>query len=432
MMRANDYAETEFKETEVGPIPADWDLKTIDEVMEVVYRYPSYYGIDYVDMGVPEIRGELLGDFGEINAFYTRFISHETAGRFPKTELQEGDIVMSVRGTMGKIGFVRPNLAGAQITANLMRLSPNPDIADSEYLKHYFLWDGFSNLLDKLSPQTTIKTIQSSILKSIPVPLPPLPEQRRIAAVLNAIQQDIAAQEDIIAEARAFKRSLMQRLFTYGPGPVPAETQETEIGEIPAHWEIVETGEIFEIQLGKMLSQKAKRGISSRPYLRNANVQWGYIDLGDLSEMDFNAAEMKKFGLRQDDILVCEGGEIGRTAIWENQMEECYYQKAIHRLRPKDGSLVLPRFFAYYMMLVFLVKPISIVEGASSTIAHLPVAKLRAVPAVLPPIDEQAEIVGQLEAADLKLAAEEDRRAALSDFFTSTLNQLMTGQIRLL
>ncbi len=72
------------------------------------------------------------------------------------------------------------------------------------------------------------------------IPLPPLDEQRRIAAVLTAIQDAIAAQEDVIAAARAFKRSLMHRLFTYGPGRVPAETKETEIGEIPSHWEVVE------------------------------------------------------------------------------------------------------------------------------------------------------------------------------------------------
>ncbi len=82
---------------------------------------------------------------------------------------------------------------------------------------------------------------QNCVFKT-PIPLPPLPEQRRIAAVLNAIQEAIAAQEDVIAAARQLKRSLMQRLFTVGPYREPAETQETEIGEIPAHWEVVELG----------------------------------------------------------------------------------------------------------------------------------------------------------------------------------------------
>src|ERR1022692_1504393 len=123
------------------PLNADgWRVVTLGEIMQAVYRYPTYYGITYEPEGVAEVRGEMLSDAGEINAAEARFIATSTARKFPRTTLAEGDMVMSVRGTMGKVGLVRANLQGANITANLIRLSPNSTLADSEFLKFCLLF----------------------------------------------------------------------------------------------------------------------------------------------------------------------------------------------------------------------------------------------------------------------------------------------------
>lgn len=422
MMVLDGTAETVFKETEVGLIPAEWDavpLKRLCTVQKESFEPMEneavpYVGLEHITPGNPR-----LTDWG---------LSSEV--RSSKTRFYLGHILY---------GKLRPYLDKAALatfegvcSTDIIVIDADDGVTTPDFLAHLLHTDAFLAFATSTMTGVNHPRTHWSSLKEYQVSLPPLPEQRRIAAVLNGIQEALAAQEDVIAEAREFKRSLMQRLFTYGPGPQPAETKLTEIGEIPAHWEVVETGDIFEIQLGKMLSQKAKQGVSSRPYLRNANVQWGYIDLHDVSEMDFSIREMVKFRLKRDDILICEGGEIGRTAIWEEQLSECYYQKAIHRLRPQDETLVSPRFFSYYMLFIFVVRPAKIVEGASSTIAHLPVAKLRSIPAVLPPYSEQIEVVCQLQAADDKIAVEEDRKGALQDLFKSALHQLMTGQIRLL
>jgi hypothetical protein len=114
---------------------------------------------------------------------------------------------------------------------------------------------------------------------------------------------------------------------------------ETEIGRLPATWHVQRLGELFETQLGKILSQKAHVGNSPQPYLRNKNVQWGRIDVSDMLYMDFDDREKEKFRLRAGDLLVCEGGEPGRAAIWNGALTECFYQKALHRLRPRDGRI---------------------------------------------------------------------------------------------
>lgn len=277
------------------------------------------------------------------------------------------------------------------------------------------------------------RAIRKQDFLSIEIPLPPLPEQRAIARVLRTVQRAREATAGVLAAARELKRSLMRHLFTYGPVPVAeadrVALQETEIGVMPAHWRVVPLGSLFDIKLGKMLSKNARQGNNPRPYLRNANVQWGYIDIDDVSEMDFTSDEMHLFRLKRSDILICEGGEIGRTAIWENQLSECYYQKAIHRLRPKEDN-ILPYYFQYYMMLIFLVRHIPIAEGAKSTIAHLPVEKLIMLPIALPPLSEQQIINRILSAVDAKIAAEEARLVALDDLFASLLHHLMTGKVR--
>lgn len=165
------------------------------------------------------------------------------------------------------------------------------------------------------------------------------------------------------------------------------------------------------------------------PDVRKANVQWGKIDLSDLAEMDFDEREKPKFRLKYDDILVCEGGEMGRTALRKDELAECYYQRAIHRLRPK-GPNVLPQVFLGFMWLIFLVRQVPVVEGARSTIAHFPVEKLRILPFLRPSLPDQAAMVKTLSSVDLKLEAEQNRKGALDALFKSMLHRLIIGQSR--
>lgn len=109
-------------------------------------------------------------------------------------------------------------------------------------------------------------------------------------------------------------------------------------------WQESPLGEIADTQLGKMLDAKKNEG-EYHPYLGNDNVQWGGIGLSEVKEMRFKESELAKFALRSGDLLVCEGGDPGRCAIW-NSDEEMYYQKALHRVRAHEG--VLDNWYLYY------------------------------------------------------------------------------------
>ena len=205
------------KETEIGLMPESWEAKSIAALTNVVYRYPSYYKIDYVDSGVPEVRGELLKDTGEIESDLSqfRFIDIETASRFPKVRLETGDIVMSVRGTMGKIGIVRNIHVGAVITANLIRLAPKRQRILPEFFRSVLTSERFKRALEMASPQTTIKTITAPVLKSLCLPTPAtLEEQREIVAILDAIDRKIDLHRRKRAVLDDLFKALLHKLMT--------------------------------------------------------------------------------------------------------------------------------------------------------------------------------------------------------------------------
>jgi type I restriction enzyme, S subunit len=164
---------------------------------------------------------------------------------------------------------------------------------------------------------------------------------------------------------------------------------------LPGHWTKATLGEIASTQLGKMLSAKARQGANPRPYLGNKNVQWGRFELDDLKRMDFSENEFEKFGLKPGDLVVCEGGEVGRCAVWAAD-EPMAIQKAIHRVRP--GERVSSKWLYYYFeQLAASGGFADYVSGIG--IAHLPQEDLRRIPIPLPPRDEQERIVESVESA---------------------------------
>lgn len=108
---------------------------------------------------------------------------------------------------------------------------------------------------------------------------------------------------------------------------VPPGYKRTEVGVIPEDWEVSSVGREFTIQLGKMLDAAKNVGVL-KPYIGNRAVQWGQINLEDLATVAMTPSDLKRFRLRRGDLLVCEGGEIGRAALWNEPIAECYYQKA--------------------------------------------------------------------------------------------------------
>lgn len=399
-----------FKMTELGPLPEDWRVVAFSEAV-LNERF-----------GVGKVRQQ----------------EYQKAGRFPIVDqgqkliagywdrledVYQGPLPVIIFGDHTRVfKFVDfPFVCGADGTKILV-----PDISKFFPAFLYFA-------LTRLEIPNRGYNRHFSLLREQRLPCPPLPEQRDIAHVLRTVQRAKEATERVIQATRELKKSLMRYLFTYGPVPMEeagrVPLKETEIGLVPEHWEVVRLGEIFEIQQGKALSPKSRFGSRMRPFLRTANILWGRIDLSNVDYMHFEESEEQRLALRAGDLLVCEGGDIGRTAIWNGQIQPCYYQNHLHRLRP-NCSDVEPTFYMYWMETAWTILRLYGGAGNKTTIPNLSQSRLSSFPIPFPSLSEQRTIARVLRTVDKKLQAEEARKQALEELFKTLLHNLMTGKIR--
>jgi type I restriction enzyme S subunit len=424
------------EEASVG-LPDGWEESSVGALTTLVYRYPTYYGINYVETGVPEVRGELLLDNGEIETDATkfRFISEDTARGFPKVRLEPGDIVMSVRGTMGKIGLVRDDIRGAVITANLIRLAPRRSVICPEFFRWALLAPRFVAALNAASPQTTIKTITAPGLKELALPLPrDISEQQKIAGVLGLVQRAIEQEERLLALTRELKKSLMQKLFTEGRRG--ERQKETEIGLVPESWQGVALGALAckpggFLQTGPFGSQLHKDeyieegvGVVNPTHLLGNRIN--HDDVPKVSKE--TASRLDRHRLAPGDILFARRGEIGRHGMVTEAERGWLCGTGCFLVRVRQQQID-NRFLSYEFSTRGSVAWLNS-HAAGAIMPNLNNQVLGTMPVFYPPFDEQVEIADALDAVEKKASLHERTAGNLASLFRTLLHQLMTAQIR--
>ena len=158
----------------------------------------------------------------------------------------------------------------------------------------------------------------------------------------------------------------------------------------------VKLGAITDSCLGKMLDAEKNKG-TYQLYLANINVRWGDFDLENLSQMRFENDEQERYGIKKGDLIVCEGGEPGRCAIWDESIPDMKIQKALHRVRAHQGTDIR---YIYYWMLLAGKKNLLKNYFTGSTIKHLPGDKLKEIMINVPDYNTQTQIADVLTAID--------------------------------
>ena len=195
----------------------------------------------------------------------------------------------------------------------------------------------------------------------------------------------------------------------------------------PMGWDVVAFESIGNSRLGKMLDKGKEVGDCQFPYLANTNVQWGRFDLTELRTMDFSESDREEFKLEDGDLLICEGGEVGRTAIWRGAHDRIYFQKALHRVR-LNPTVAVPEFVLQFMW--FMAKNGGFRDlTTSATIAHLTGVKLKRVPFPRPPLELQQRYAAIVESVERQKASQRAHLAELDTLFASLQSRAFRGDL---
>ncbi|MGJ8648331.1 MAG: restriction endonuclease subunit S [Marinomonas colpomeniae] len=326
-------------------------------------------------------------------------------GTFVKPE----DVIIAWDGAnAGTIGYGLNGLIGS----TLARLSIISEDVDTDYLGR-FLQSKFRDIRDNCTG-ATIPHVSKVFLISLEIPLPPLPIQKQIAAVLEKADTLRSQCQQMEQELNTLAQSVFLDMFG---DPVTN----------PKGWEIKKLKDICSSQLGKMLSDKAKQGSNPKQYLRNANVRWRKIQLHDLLKMDFNDKEMKKFTLEYGDLLVCEGGDVGRCAIWKNELNDCYYQKALHRVRV-NNEVVIPEYLQEYFYWMSKLGGLS-ASVSEVTFSHLTAAKMAELKVPVPPLELQMRYKEKVKTLNCQLEQVSSSNHDFDNLFNSLMQRAFKGEL---
>ena len=248
------------------------------------------------------------------------------------TYLKKGDILITRLGEPLCKACIFP-YEGLYITAvDIAILRIGLQEIDSKYLVYLINSPWFKDQVKQYESGTTRKRISRKNLDCIDMTFPPIEEQQRIVTRIEELFSELDSAVKTLQKAKqqleVYRQAVLKEAFD-------------SIGEF------VPFGTIIESRLGKMLDKEKNTG-NPELYLRNINVRWFSFDLSDLLEMRIEPVEYEKYSLKCGDLVVCEGGEPGRCAVWDKE-STIYYQKALHRIRFTDGSN--PNFYMYYLWL---------------------------------------------------------------------------------
>lgn len=320
-------------------------------------------------------------------------------GRDILKKAEVNDFVISMRSFQGGLEFCSYNGA---VSSAYVPLYACREISN-RFFKHLFKSTPFISALQNTSNLVRDgQALRYNNFAQLSLPFPAISEQITIGAFLDhetaRIDALIEEQQRLIELLKEKRQAVISHAVTKGLDPtVPMKDSGVAwLGYVPAHWGVCKLSFRYFVELGKMLDEKKNTGTNPLPYLRNQDVQQGVINTDGLPLIDIEPSEYERYTVRLGDLLVCEGGDVGRAAIWRHKDSRIGYQKALHRLRPESPTRDTAEFFFYSLMAA---KTLGVFEESDmkATISHLPAEKFRQYRFAFPPFDDQQEIASVLE-----------------------------------
>ena len=393
-------------------VPKGWVWCRLEDIAYVVSGSTPEKAA-FVDNGIPYIKMYNIRNQQIDFDYKPQYIKEDVhQGKLQRSKTEVGDLLMNIVGPpLGKLAIIPQSLSQANFNQAAVLIRPylRKDIIN-RYLKGYLEEMSEINSMTTrgCAGQVNISLTQAQMMR---IPLPPLAEQHRIVAeierwfaLIDQIEQGKADLQTAIKQAKKKILDLaihgklvpqdsndepaIELLKRINPDFTPCDN--AQYGNVPEGWCVTILGELFNHNTGKALNSSNKEG-RLMPYLTTSNVYWNTFDLSIVKSMHFRDSELEKCIVTKGDLLICEGGDIGRAAIWNFDYDICL-QNHLHRLRPKH-RLSIP---FYYYVIKYL-KDNHLIGGKGIGLLGLSSRELHKISLPLPPLPEQHRIVSKIE-----------------------------------
>ncbi|WP_160243356.1 restriction endonuclease subunit S [Acinetobacter indicus] len=415
----------------LGEVPEHWDVKRLKYLFSIKNGATPKSNVSQFWDG--DIKWVTPSDLSKLEsheiAESSRTITVEGFNSCGTNLVPAGSIIVSCRAPIGSLAITLTSLCTNQGCKSLVA-------SKILNIKFYFYFLSISaDKLNSLGNGTTFLELSSFELKNLSILAPRLEEQAQIVAFLDTetsrIDNLIAKQEKLIEKLEEHRKSVISHAVTKGldPSATMRDSGVEWLGEVPEHWYVTSVKRAYNVKLGKMLQpEKKNENDVLKKFLKASNISWTDISSTE-NEMWFSENDILQLRLEKGDLLITEGGDVGKSCIWDST-QEMYYQNSINRVRPKPNGL---NKFLYYF--IFSLKSIGYIDILcnKATIAHFTAEKLNEMILLLPSINEQIEIVQYLDEKCLKinnLIGEQNRLITkLKEYRTSIISHAVTGKI---
>ncbi len=424
------YREKEFKKTEVGEIPKEWEVRRLGEAVLKIKAggTPKTSIKEFYEGGnIPFVKIEDLTTNGK----YLRNVSLKITERGLENSsawlVPENSLLLAMYGSLGEVSINKIRVATNQA---ILGIIPNSDKLDLEYLYYWLLY--FKPKWSLYAKTTTQANLTKQIVENSYIPLPPLPEQKAIAQVLKDFDDLIEVIEEKIKTLQRIKKGLMEVYFTRGVFE-HKEFKDTEIGRIPKEWEVKRLGEVVKkIQYG--LSKKFSDS-GMYPILRmdNQHVDNIYLSFRNLKFIDLNNEELEKYKLNYGDILINRTNSIdlvGKVSLFNIKSNKIFvFASYLLRLSPIK-NLIYPEYLAYFLSWDKSQRKLRDLASRSVSQANINSQNLSKLKIPLPPLEEQKAIAERLKTIDDQIENLKSQKESLQKIKKKFMDLLLTGKVR--
>ena len=419
-----------YNETNIGrlSVPSDWEVTKLGDNASL----KNGANFSTKDVG----NGRLMVNVKDLYNFrpFVKIVNETRVGKIADSYiLNDGDILFVrsslVREGVGFSAMYRNNGEETVYSGFIIRARIESDKIFNPFIAYYLRSGLGRKKIVSLAGTVTITNIGQEALSMLPIPIPPLPEQQKIADILSTVDDQISTTDKIIEKSKELKKGLMQKLFSEGIGHT--EFKDTKIGRIPMDWEVIQLGELCEV-----ITKGTTPTTNGFPYLKtginfvkvesiNAFGRFIKEKFAFVGEDCYKS--FKRSQLKEGDILISIAGALGRTAIVTENILPANTNQAVGILRLKDKSL--NNFIRYFLDSYSLQKFIERINVASAQ-ANLNLGHLNKFNIPFPAINEQQKIVAILSEADAKIEKEQEQKTKLEQLKKGLMQQLLTGRKR--